>query len=61
MQLEWLHDGDLSYENWLLDPAGNTRRQQSPYNRQTRAGNRARSGVDATILPLAPTLVDPIV
>ena len=34
----WLHDGDLSYENWLLDPAGNTPRQQSPYNRQTRAG-----------------------
>ena len=38
VQLEWLHDGDLRYDDWLLDPAGNTRRQQSPYNRQTREG-----------------------
>jgi hypothetical protein len=38
VQLEWLHDGDLRYDNWLLDPAGDTPRQQSVYNRQTRAG-----------------------
>ncbi|MDQ3699354.1 MAG: YfhO family protein, partial [Chloroflexota bacterium] len=38
VQLEWLHDGDLRYENWLLDLGGDTPRQQSPYNRQTRPG-----------------------
>ncbi|HVG97685.1 MAG TPA: 6-pyruvoyl-tetrahydropterin synthase-related protein, partial [Chloroflexota bacterium] len=38
VQLEWLHDGDLRYDNWLLDLSGDTPRQQSAYNRQTRAG-----------------------
>ncbi|HEX9440335.1 MAG TPA: 6-pyruvoyl-tetrahydropterin synthase-related protein, partial [Roseiflexaceae bacterium] len=38
VQLEILLEGHMDYHEWLLDPAGQTPRQQSSENRQTRSG-----------------------
>src|SRR5262249_34811619 len=38
VQLEIGQEGHLDYHGWLLDVGGHTKLQQSPDNRQTRAG-----------------------